>query len=262
MTALALPALTENVSALDWPDAAYRTEVRFGDGEAEVRQDMRRAPALAEIAQRSADAVWAAELRCPRTLTASTEKLQESSGIVRWRPGDAAEGNVYVIPGLIAVRDFEIERPEGLHDIWGEGPFAVRAGQWLARGAVHSSSTLSQALLSFRRDADLRSGGMAVRYAGGIAGPLFVASLAADVWERGRSDRSVQISALIGACARFGSVFGDGGEDDHRAIAGEIRARLLEANIPAWDEDDWDPAQAATLIEGFRFHDGEETDDA
>lgn len=56
---------------------------------------------------------------------------------------------------------------------------------------------------------------------------------------------------MIGICARFPREFGDDAKEKHGALIEEIIERLNDANVPTWEDEQYDPAQAATAIERF-----------
>ena len=257
MTDAALPVLTEDDSRLDWPDAAYRPEVRIGGGAARIAHRLEGAPTLERLIAVGA-ARWAVELRCPRTLLARVEESDDAGHEAAWSAAEA-HGAVFVIPGVVAVRPLRLEAPE-LGALWRGERLDVPAGWWLARGVTRRDSTLRESLLSFEPDADLPPGAMAVDPRRDEGRPRFVVRLAPDAWTA-RHDRSLQVAGLIGVCARFHREFAAGDEDEH-AIVREIRDRLEEAGVPAWDDDRWDPARAATAIERFAAGEPEPDPDA
>ena len=257
MTDAALPVLTEDDSRLDWPDAAYRPEVRIGGGAARIAHRLEGAPTLERLIADGA-ARWAVELRCPRTLLARVETSDDAGHEAAWSAAEA-HGAVFVIPGVVAVRPLRLEAPE-LGALWRGERLDVPAGWWLARGVTRRDSTLRESLLSFEPDADLPPGAMAVDPRPDEGRPRFVVRLASDAWTA-RHDRSLQVAGLIGVCARFPREFAAGDEDEH-AIVREIRDRLEEAGVPAWDDDRWDPARAATAIERFAAVEPEPDPDA
>ena len=257
MTDAALPVLTEDGSRLDWPDAAYRPEVRIGGGAARIAHRLEGAPTLERLIAGGA-ARWAVELRCPRTLLARVEESDDAGHEAAWSAAEA-HGAVFVIPGVVAVRPLRLEAPE-LGALWRGERLDVPAGWWLARGVTRRDSTLRESLLSFEPDADLSPGAMAVDSRRDEGRPRFVVRLASDAWTA-RHDRSLQVAGLIGVCARFPREFAAGDEEEH-AIVREIRDRLEEAGVPAWDDDRWDPARAATAIERFAAGEPEPDPDA
>ena len=82
--------------------------------------------------------------------------------------------------------------------------------------------------------------------------PRFIVFLAPDVHERVRTSRDIQVAALVGAFARIGKSLRFQGEESRSLVVARIREVLREARVPTWeDEEGWDPALAATTIEGF-----------
>lgn len=258
MTEAALPVLTEDESRLDWPDAAYRPEVRIGGGAARIAHRLEGAPTLERLVAEG-DARWAAELRCPRTLLARVATSDAAEHEAAWS-ADEVHGEVFVIPGLIAVRPLRLDDAPELGALWRGQRLDVPAGWWLARGVTRRDSTLRESLLSFEPDADLPPGAMAVDVRNNDGRPRFFVRVAPDIRAAVERDRSLRVAGLIGACALFPRAFADEADEEH-AIVDEIRGRLDEAGVPAWDDKDlWDPARAATVIE--RFLPGEPDTDA
>ena len=246
----ALPILLADGSRLDWRDAAYGADVYIGDDFARVTHRLENAPEMEEMLARG-DAEWAVELRCPKTLFGRIETSAEPVMDVRWAEDDV-DDTLYAIPGLIAVRETEIPT-SGLDPLWAGSALLAPAGWWLARGREYRSKTLRQALLAFTEDPDLPDGRMRVAHESGTGTRRFVAYLASDIRSAVETDRSMQIAALIGACAQFPRVFREeeaGEEED--GIVREIRGLLEAAGVPCWDEEGYDAAAAATVIEGFR----------
>lgn len=249
MTDDALPVLLEDGSRLDWLDAAYRPDVRLRDGLARIEHRLERAPALERLVAEGA-ARWAIELRCPKTLLARIDTSSASRMEVRWAPHEV-DGQVYLIPGLLAMREARLET-DGLNDLWsGRAALDVPEGWWLARGEPYPVKTLGETILSFREDRTLPDGAMKVD-ADLHSGQLgFTVSLAPDVFPSVERDRSMQLAGLVGVCALFPTIFEEDADDQHRALAEEIRGRLEAAGVPAWGDDGYDPARAATAIEPF-----------
>lgn len=247
MTEDALPVLLEDGSRLDWPDAAYRPDMRLRDGLARIEHRIEGAPALERLLTEGA-ARWAIELRCPKTLLARIDTSATPRMEVRWEPHEV-DGQVYLIPGLLAMRDARLET-DGLNDLWsGRATLDVPGGWWLARGQPYPVKTLGETILSFLEDRALPDGAMkvdTVLHSGQLG---FTVSLAPDVFPSVKRDRSMQVAGLVGVCALFPKVFGDEMEEQHRALAEEIRGRLGAADVPAWNDDIYDPARAATAIE-------------
>ena len=245
MTDGALPVLLEDGSRLDWPDAVYEAKVRLRHGLARVEHRIERAPALQRLVE-DGGARWAVELRCPKTLLARIDTSDAPRMEVRWEPHEV-DGQLYLIPGLLAARDVRLGR-DGLNPAWPGGALDAPAGWWLARGRIYAARTLGETILTFREDRTLPDGGMRVASDQGSGQLRFIVSLARDVYPSIRRDRSMQVAGLIGVCGLFPTVFGDA-EDVHGALMDDLRGRLAEAGAPAWDEEGYDPARAATAIE-------------
>ena len=259
MTDVALPMLLEDGSRLDWTDAAYRLDMRIGDGRARVTHQIDRAPALERLIEERR-AKWVVELRSPRTLLSRIETSVGRTMDVRWDTGEVG-ALVYLIPGLIATRDLQLDG-QGLDEIWGGMALDMPAGWWLARGRVRRASTLREALLTFQEDKSLPDGGMKVVADVSPERLQFVVSVASDIRPAVERDRSMQVAGLIGACALFPDTIDEDIETEHGALVGEIRNRLEDAGVADWeDRKSYDPARVATVIEGFHAMPSEQEPD-
>ena len=248
MDSAPLPLLLEDGSRFDWCRAEYAPAVRVEPTRALVEHRLRGAPTLERLVA-DGRAQWATELRCPKTLYSRVDLAHDEEQEVAWA-ADNVDGEMFVIPGLLATKDFRL-RPERqeLSSIWRESPLDVRKGWWLARGTARRTRTLGQSLLRFHVDGELDKGRMRIDRDESDEDLSFHVHLAADIWpERGK--RHVQVAALIGAFGQLGAAFGDlDGDEPH--IVREIRRRLEDKRITLWTEPEYDPAQAATAIEPF-----------
>lgn len=241
------PVLLEELS-LDWLGAAYRPDVQIRPNRADIRHTMTKIRTLERLI-REGRAIWACELRCPTTLYSCVHESVRPEQRVAWHSEHVSE-DVYVIPGLIALTEFQLQpKPEEVSPVWRGAPIPIHPGAWLVRGAARRTKTIGQSLLQFRLDKRLRTGRMTVRYESSDESLRFHVSLAEDIWPD-RAVRHLQVAALIAAMGSMATAFPH--PDDEPRIARELRARLQQENVPAWDEDNFDPALAATVIEGFR----------
>lgn len=243
-----LPVLLEDRSRFDWRVASYEPGVQVEPTRATVIHRLRDAPTLERLVAQGSVA-WATELRCPKTLLSRVEQSSDVHQVVTWT-GDLVDGDMYVIPGLLAVSDFRLA-PEAdeLTPIWRDAPLDIVKGWWLARGSVRRTKTLGQSLLKFHLDEKLGDGQMRIRRNQNDEDLHFHVHLADNIWQE-RTRRHVQIAALIGAFGQLGAALGE--EDDEPRVAQEIRRRLEKNSIATWrDGESFDPAAAATAIEPF-----------
>lgn len=238
---------------MDWTEAAYQTEVEAGASQAKVLHRLSKAPVLERLID-NGDAAWAVEMRCPKTLMAKIETSSNARQVVRWDPEDV-DDEVFVMPGLVAVRDCSLGA-SGLSPLY-EGTDQVRVprGYWLAKGETWRASAVLESLLTFVRADDLEKGRMAVVPDHGSGHFRFLVQMAEDVFEQ-RADRAVRIAALVGACAQFPREFQCDDVDDEPPLAQMLRNRLAgrQADISLWDDpESYDPTLVATLLEPFRL---------
>ena len=248
MSSLSLPVLLEDRSRHDWRNASYDPEVRVAPTRATIRHKLRGAQTLRRLVD-DGKARWATELRCPKTLYCIVHEAAAPVHTVEWARDDV-DGDMFVIPGLVAAADFDLKPElEELALIWPRSPLKVARGWWLARGVARRTRTLGQSLLKFHVDEKLPDGQMSVRRDESDGDLRFQVSLADNVWAE-RTNRHVQLAALIGALGQMKDAFPD--PDDEPLVAQELRRRLEDAGVAAWDGDDYDPARAATVIEPFK----------
>lgn len=243
-----LPVLLEDGSRFDWCVATYEPGVQVEPTRATVIHRLRDAPTLERLVVEGS-AAWATELRCPKTLLSRVEQSSDTRQVVRWT-ADSVDGDMYVIPGLLAVSDFHLAPSAGeLTPIWRDAPLHIVKGWWLVRGSVRRTKTLGQSLLKFHLDEKLGDGQMRIRRNQSDEDLHFHVHLADNIWQE-RTRRHVQMAALIGAFGQLGTALGE--ENDEPRVVQEIRRRLEEKSIATWrDGESFDPAAAATAIEPF-----------
>ncbi len=242
------PVLQEDGSSMDWKDAVYELDVRIDGTAAEVRNVLRGASALIDLIE-AGKASYALEIRCRKTLFARTHLSRSLEFRVDWRQDDV-DGVVHLLAGVVANEPVTLPAEE-LVDLWSDAPGRqVPAGWWLARGSVYASEGLAASLIEFRRAADLENGRMRVAEGGSEEEPRFIVDLAPDVFARVR-DRDVQIAGLIAACGVLPRSDRFNDEGSGNTVVEALRARIEDAGLPTWDQEDWDPARAATLLEPF-----------
>lgn len=236
------PELADSKKTLELAGVDYRPALRFDARGATVAHELQGAPPLTRLIDQGR-AAWAVELHCSKTLMTRVETTNEPRQRVEWNADDV-DGPVCLVPGVVALD----ERLPG-----------KARGEWLVRGAERRTRALPDSLLAYERDGGLEEGRMEVRPAlgpreagAGAEALHFTVSLAPDVYERIRTDRTLQVAALIGACGWFPRLFErKGKEGDEPALAREVRERLAAwPGIPLWDEGDaYDPARVATALE-------------
>ena len=253
MTLARLPVLTEDGARLDWPQAHYEVKVNLKGKQAVVQHKISGASELGRLLDDSA-AEYVTELRCPRTLLSRQIRSFSPEQQLTWHD-EHISGDVFLVPGIVAMRDVELPGSALNSFVWPEwSVVAVPTGWWLARGEVRSVKPLVASLVRFRRDdgSRLAKGQMSVEEDRDGAKPYFRVNLAADLYDKRRQDRDVQIAGLIAA---FGllprSSWSEGGENADSSVASQLRDKLDNKGVPDWDDEDFDPALAATTLEAF-----------
>lgn len=226
--------------------------VRFGTGEVVIRHQVLGASELARLVA-AGDAIWYSEVRCPRTMLSRVETSTNPHQVVRWKD-DEILGPVFVIPGLVATRDTEVDAALLHPHIWGEkGRVLIPAGWRCARGEVWRSQSLTVSLVTFIRASEgtLAPGQMTVTDVSTDA-PKFNVILASDVFDKCKTNRDLRVAGLVAVFARLPhSKIADGEELADHSLTNELRGRLHDADVPDWDDPNYDPAWAATAVEPF-----------
>jgi len=246
-----VPLLRADGASMDWTHATYRAAVKVGGYSAGVQNTLVGAPELEEQI-RAGSAQWALELRCPRTLFARTDYSAAPNFSMHWSADEVGD-ELYITPGLVAVRALYL-RPDGLNRLWGDDPIEVPKGRWLARGAVLHTKSLAASLLTFVPNQSLTDGQIAVEPVTTSGDLRFNASLPPALYGEVRHRRDIQIGALIAAMGRIPHL--DSADDDAYPILHHIRDALTERGVRIWGEElnsEFDPAAAATAIEGFQI---------
>lgn len=254
-----IPVLDELETRLDWPRASFRTAVTIGPGEASVECRLDQASVLQKAVE-AGDATWAAEVRAPKALYSRLSTSPTPSFSVRWDEQDVTR-ELFITAGIVAVNDFRLPTSELLKGIWREPDVQVSPGSWLALGKRRARESVSASLLTLRLDPLLADGQMRVVASDRDGALSFTAYLSADLYKRRRTSRDVQIAALIAACAQLPEHLGDS-EETAPAVLLAVKRLLQDAGVPTWeDEDDWNPALAATALEPFRAEEDEDDDE-
>ena len=250
-----LPVLSEDLSSLDWSQGEYAAEVtasiRAGTS-ITVRHRLIDNDTLTRAVE-AGHAVFATELRCPRTLHSQRAAAAELSQRVTWDPDQVIWEDSFLVNGLVAAGGPPLRSSALNPTVWPDGEtVAVPAGWWLARGDMHRLNPKIRSLLSFHAYASLDSGRMSVEEDTTRPHPHFRVKLALDLFKPLKRD--VQMAGLIGAFALMpnSTLARDGILADHPAVE-ELRDILSDAGVPDWDATDgYDPAWAATTFEQFR----------
>lgn len=253
MTRARLPVLTEDGARLDWPRAHYKVKVNLKGMRAVVKHKISGAPELDGLLVDGA-AQWVTELRCPRTLLSRQERSSSPEQQLTWHDENIS-GDVFLVPGIVAVRNVDLPGSAVNNFVWQEDSVvAVPTGWWLARGEVRSVKPLVASLVRFRRDDNgrLAKGQMSVEEDNDGGKPYFRVNLAAGLYDKRRHNRDVQIAGLIAA---FGllprSSWREGELNADTSVASQLRDKLAGEGVPDWDDEDFDPARAATTLEAF-----------
>lgn len=251
------PLLRSDESSLDWERARYKVQVSVRADAATVEHTLVNAPEI-ETLLRANLAVYALEVRCPQTLYSWIHRCPEHRFTVRWSQ-DYIDGLVYLIPGILTTRRVSLPTT-GLADLWGQDMIALPAHCWLAKGSIWASKNLAASLVSFTTDDKLKPGTMKIVEVPEAGEPHFMVFLASDLYERIHISRDVQVAGLIGAFAKIQQSVIFDEESESSLVVARLRENLQDAGIPTWDDEEWDPALAATTVENFELADIRELD--
>ncbi len=241
-----LPLLTQDNLRMDWRRARYAPSIQVQGGKGIVANELIDAPELDRLVQQGS-AQWVVDVRCPKTLYAKTERSAAPKFEAEW---DAREvdGPVYLRPGLVAVENLRMSA-DGLLDLWGPGEIEIPKGWWLAQGRTVISKPLVESLLTFRRSENLAEGRMSVEKDLGSGNIRFIIGLAPNLYDARRADRDIHMAGLVAVFGLLGADKPDEETDD--VVLRAIKAKLEDADTPAWGEENYDPALAATAVEKF-----------
>jgi hypothetical protein len=253
MIAARLPMLFENGSRLDWSQARYEVEIQIRGDKAAILHKLSEARELDNLLDDNM-AAWVTELRCPRTLL-SRQVCSDSPKQEITLGGEDVIGDTFLLTGLVATQALEISA-SGLNPFaWRrDSSISIPPGWWLVRGDPRATTPLTASLVQIQRDPDgrLAPGQMSVSEESDGGKPFFRITLAHELYDERRFDRDVQIAGLIAACGKFPrSSLSEGMENETHPVAEELRSRLEDADVPNWDDFEFDPARAATVLEAF-----------
>ena len=254
MSARPIPLLVEDGTRLDWQDAQYEPQIerRGAEQQVAVHHELKGATSLADAVRRG-EATWQTEVRCPRLLFSAHFDSLDDRQTVEW-PADSVDWeNTYLLPGMASLGMTLRPSDELIVAARAEEEgIDIPPGALLARADVRRLKPLMQSLLVFRKDNELGNGQMRVEEDTTSDDPCYIVRFAADIFAESRWARDRRIAALIGAfaaMARSDSRMQHGGDLEHHPVARELRSRLLAAGSPTWEEDEFECAFAATLIE-------------
>ena len=258
-----LPMLTEDTVRMDWKNATYTSSIRVQYGKASVVNSISGASELESLIANNL-AAWTVDIRCPKTLYARTEYSEERQFDVSWNPLDT-DGPMYLRPGLAATTDLRLPTTGLIDGFWGTNTIEIPKGWQLAQGKTFASKSLAESLLTFRKS-DLGQGEMTVDEDTSTGNLRFIVHLASELYDKNRTDRNIQMAGLIAAFGLLGkrswSLSGDDADDEiDDVVLLTIKNRLEDAGVPTWEEDSYDPARAATVIEKFHVARTESDDD-
>ena len=251
------PLLRQDDLTFDWQAAVYLPQVTVTSTSAKVTHVLEHAPQLDQLV-RDGTARWAVEIRCPHAICAKIETSDGPVTEITWTEREIdLDGRVCVIPGLLTAEACELPR-SGLTALWQEGAAAsilIPAGRWLALGSVHWVQPHFASLFSFNKlsdDSPAAAGRMEVHPPGGGAAEFtFSVHLAPNIYSN-RHSRTIYHAALVGVMARLPEAVSSIDEDSpHWPIVEELRRRLDASGASSWDDPDYDPARAASVLEAF-----------
>jgi len=248
--------------SLDWPDAEYSASITGAAGLWEVRHHLSGAPGVTDLIE-AGDAMYAAEVRCPRTLFSDLACSRGSVTDLRY-PEAMVRAPVFVVPGVIAVSDCRLSTNDAAV-IWKhtDSGVPVRRGAWLVRGRAEKKD-LASSLLVFETVDELADHEMHIRPYEDQDGNTRLKISIPSIQEPRLSEEAFIAQAWQAALAHlpYCDEFSLEPEAAHsNDFVGELEAKL--SGMPLWGEDDrpnWDPLRASTRLLGMPIPDGEKGD--
>lgn len=242
---MSYPQLFEDGTKEDWVQATYRCITKPGPSSVSVNNILTDAPELESLIL-SNKAIWQAEVRCPSTLYSKTEQSIYPDFKLRWSEADV-RGTLFFFSGLYATKDTTLSA-DGLSQIWQEAaPVQIPRGWQLARSETYASETEASSILTFRPAESLPSGTMDISEDTSTGTLQFIVELAPDIHPTISENRDLQIAGLIAALSRLKGKPYEEADVPYQALKNLFEA----AEIVPWDDEDYDPAYAATTIERF-----------
>ena len=242
--------------SLDWLDALYSATVTGAGGNWRVQHRLEGAAGVADLITSGA-ASFAAEARCPRTLFSQMELSQSPDMEIEFDESMTREP-VFVVPGIIAVRDCDLATSDAAV-IWRRcgTSVPVAKGTWLARGRARSED-LACSLLVIDEADWLDDHEMSIEAYPDQDGNtrlriLIPTSQRPRLSEKAFIAQAWQAAmAYLPSCEAF-DLDSDNSADNH--LAAELEAKL--SGLALWnDRAAWDPLRAATRLLGMPAPDG------
>ena len=240
----------------DWPNAAYEATVtETAILEWNVKHDLQNAHGIQSLID-TKDAAWAVEVRCPYTLYIDTivSETSEPYTTVRLSHDQVGTGTIFIWAGVLTTKDCFLN---GSETSWEDDRIPVAAGQWLAREAPIQVEHQAASPLVFRPLQDISPESSVT-----ISTEMFGQDMKFVIGAH--PDRISQLKtmpSLLGCWASALAMMPYQNEFDITETAlGEqivresdignlIAQRLLQANVPLWNEEaNWDSMRAATIF--------------
>lgn len=259
-------------SAMDWPEATYRTTAKPKLDHGQHRQlswtvehTLDGAPGIKDLLI-SQQAVWAVEYRCAETMhlgavtapsTNSDQSPLQGTTIVTVDKSDVGDGTLHLWPGVVTVERCNLNTT-GAN--WGSPSVEIGAGRWLVRGAPVKVEHESNSMLVFQPDEGIKDGKIRIKADSTGQDTRFKVYANPD---RIELLHSAQTGALLGCWATALSMLPyqnaykiDEDTDGVLRVSGSQlgealieRLRSSDSEFPLWNiEAEWDPMAAATLM--------------
>lgn len=257
-----LPVLTEDSSSLDWNDAEYDINLKRAGRASVVKVEHRTkgAASLMDAIHRGR-ATYVTEVRSPRCLYSREVRSPDSAYEVAWEDSDVLDDRTFLLGGVVSLGDAQANVEE-LHEFFGtDGRMAITLpeGRWAAKASICRLNPLLSGLLTFVKSFELPEGTMNVEEGASSGSPHFYVHVPPALFAavHDPQNRALRIAALIGVFAHIPrSAMKLGGELDDHPITNELLEMLADKGVADWhEEEDFDPALAATVLEPFLIAD-------
>ncbi len=254
----------------DWNNIYYSAEVEFKKDSIIIEHVLESSNAASSIIFDFIDKEYIkyiTEIRCPRTLY--SQIYSNSSPRYECKFDINSVGSEYfIIPMLCAIKDFDLPTDD-LSEIWKKQyakTLPIKYGTIIGKSKLWANKDARASLLRFEvypdiensPPADKSDGIMRVEHQeGDTPFVAYVNQATMQALEQPGNIVSKQIErvALVGVFAKLHSMAQEGEDQEEseiqsvdRRILEAIQSDLERANVPIWDDDNFDAALAATVI--------------
>lgn len=252
------PVICEDMSRNDYLRSSYRHEQKTHQGKAEIEHILESDVIFEWI--KAGAARWATEVRCAMTGYSQTFMADKGVSALTLEWGlENTLGEVWFFSGLYATETIPVKK-SCLTKVWRSAekvliPQGARIIEAEAEGVISDKSSL---LLWKKDDANKsklggEDGLMCVQEDSAKTPVQFLVTVSPNIWGHHKIDRSMQVAALVRAFGEMSKTPWDETPESYDPV----KAAMLDKGIPPWDDEEFDPAFAATKLEPFQPQKGD-----